>query len=598
MFENYSPPKTLREYAELERRINRIALQDPKMAIEVRRDLCKKDLFYLGRYVSLLRFGLKVLPALDGSGRPEKRCPLDSPVAIEVARILENMGNRSLFIGGRGMLKSTFYILRLIQLIIIDPDVRILVVCSKKYLAERRLRKLIEEIDKNRYLRELFPDVFWETLERKRAKVPWSEKSLVVKRTGTYLEGTVDSAGALDSLPISVHYNFIMGDDMEEPSNVTDATLPQLIESLEHIAPLLAGEGSVFNTIGTYHHPQGLHAVALPEAGWTEFILPAVDRSNIPEGYVDIPFKGGSKAVWHHEIGGVPRYDTPTYLAEQFLTMKPDAYQTQFWCVKPGEVNRALDPDRLQWYLAPGYVSTIRDMGHYHLDMKLLSQCELVLLVDPAHSKGAGADATAMLMVGLWQNGTTRMVIVLDGYLSPYLRRAGRLAVATALIRKWGPAQVRWESFSQVEDDKELDEQLPTAGIRNVQVVGYTNFMPKPVRTVETIQPWLVNGELWVPRGLAINNFPAPDTTLGIPFCSEVDVSQELMKEMNGFPGSNKNHLLDCLSMCNEASSKKGKIAKRRPPLRWGGPLAKVQRARFDAVIPADYRFDYPRLLC
>lgn len=545
---------------------------DPASFISTTRYLCQVDLFYFMRYVSLARHGMKWLAALDDPFKSEYRCFLDAPIVIRMARVMESLGNKTLLIGGRGLVKSTLHVGDVIRQILIDPQVKILCIASTKDLATRTVGKIMVEIDQNQFLRSLFPEIFWDNGRRdaKRAGVQWTSQSLTVKRHGGHKEGTVDAAGCLDGLPIGVHYHQIRGDDMEEPKNVTENVLPKLLAVLEHIPPLTTGHGAVWNTIGTFHHARGLHAEGLPEAGWNTIQIPSVDTSEVPKGFLEIPFGNSTRKVWWNEIGGTPIYDTGEFLADKLLTMKARSYASQYLCKKPNEIEKKLDEKLINWY----YIDT-KVAGHYmafQMSSDVLKGCENVLLVDPAHNKSGGAkvaDQTCMLVVGLYQSGSTKMVIIRDAYYSPFLSRPGRLYVAMKLIVKWGIRQVRWEAFGAVEDHLELPGYLKERGVdtRNFTVTPYTTKVKKEVRAIEILQPLLIQGQLYAPCYHVINKYPEPNEREGVPPVPEQELAALLKAEFRTYPEGGM-HFIDTLGMVSEINAKAGR--RRRPELQWG----------------------------
>ncbi|MGL4591696.1 MAG: hypothetical protein ACRCVZ_07620, partial [Aestuariivirga sp.] len=335
----YRPPSDLAGYAQLEANITARERQAPEQAREIRRYLGRNDLYYLGRYVSTMKSISRRFHALDGSSRIETRNILDVPVAIEISRIVQYQSHRSLFVGGRGMLKSAFLVLDILRLVILNSNARQLVLRSVKDLAYDHLHKIRQEVELCPTWYELWPEVFWKSAIERRAhpgKPAWSpQKGLTFKRTTAALEATVQAAGAIDGLPIGFHFDYIHGDDIEEPRNVSTAELPKLQNLNENVGPLKAGDHTKFRVIGTYHHPEGYHAKMLPEAGWQVIELPSVDRNDIPEGSIQVEHGGTIRHVWWSEIGGRPRFELAHYLAEQYLDMKPRAYRTQYLCERP-----------------------------------------------------------------------------------------------------------------------------------------------------------------------------------------------------------------------------------------------------------------------
>jgi hypothetical protein len=562
MFEagGYSPPLDLAGYARLESNIELLGRHHPELAREARCFIGQNDLYYLARYVSSMRLVKRRFLALDGSGRIEERNMLDVPVALDVARIVQSQSHRSLFIGGRGMLKSAMLVLDIIRLMIVNPNGRQLVLRSVKDLAKVHLAKIREELETNPRWGELWPDVFWASpQERRKSKAVWSPNNgLTVKRSVAALEATVTAAGALDGLPIGYHFDHIHGDDIEEPRNVSITELPKLQTLNEKVGPLLAGLDSRFRVIGTYHHPEGYHAKMLPDAGWQVITLPSVDPSNIPQGHIEVKSGDGTRKVAWAEIGGMPRYELPEYLAQQFLDMRGFQYNVQYLCRKPTEWAREMDPNQVKW------------QDHSQIPEEVRLRGSRVLLVDPGHNKGPSSDPSCFLVVSLYKTGSAaRWILVESGYYSPFLRVSGRVKVAMALIKRYSIQSVRWEAYGQVEDHLELIDALRAVGISGVSVTPVNYRGTKADRARTTIQPLLEAGELYCPKYLPINEFPPANDT-DIPRPPECDLAQLLRQSLTDFPAGG-GHLLDCLSLLSERQ-------KSNPPPRlpWGNVTPNV----------------------
>lgn len=482
--------------------------------------------------------------ALDGSDRIEERPFVDSPVAIEVARIIQYLEDRTLFIGARGLLKSTMLIYDMLRRGLRYPNSATLLVRSTKDMASEHIRTMLEELTVNDDLVKFFPEVLWRTTqERKRDGAVWSKEKLTFKRTVARKEGTIQASGVIDGVPISVHFGRITGDDMEDPRNVEGTRLASLREGFRALVPLLDGHGSVFNAIGTYHHPQGLHAQVMPEAGWQTIRLPAVFEDDIPEGAVEIKHNGEPKSILWTEIGGRPRYEPGPFLALQYASMGRQKYGVQYLARTPNEAVKNLDSDML-----------VRFSGWGEVDERIRSRCTMVLLVDPATGSNALTDPSCLLVCALYQDPATKAkrVYIVDGYYSSLLRAAGRLKVAMWLIRRWGVTWVRIEVPLFCEDDEELRKCLMRERMTHVQVQGIKPDRSKGEGVNSFLGPRLSERAIYINTHMVVNGtFSDPDVPRDTPY----DLYRGIVREIDEFiPGQSVNdHCIDALNLLRDS---------------------------------------------
>ncbi len=118
-----------------------------------------------------------------------------------------------MMVGSRGIFKTSFGTIgRAIQLCMINPNVRILVVCNTADNARQKVGQIKDQFDRNVKLRELMGSIIPMSTRGRESK-RWSRLALVLNRTGIHSEATVTAAGVETQLA-GDHYDWILGDDI------------------------------------------------------------------------------------------------------------------------------------------------------------------------------------------------------------------------------------------------------------------------------------------------------------------------------------------------------------------------------------------------
>lgn len=183
------------------------------------RERCKNDLHYLNQHV------LRESSALELS-----------PLHEEMAKFISSDAKRKMVLIPRGHLKTTVCTVgRVCQLIMQNPEIRILIVNVKLDNAIGFLRKIKSHFETN----EVFKWLNREILPEKNAK--WTETEIIVRRRGAFQEATVEVIGVLGSL-VSKHYDVIIYDDVVDGDNTAtkeqiDKVLRWWRESLSLLEP-------------------------------------------------------------------------------------------------------------------------------------------------------------------------------------------------------------------------------------------------------------------------------------------------------------------------------------------------------------------------
>jgi hypothetical protein len=123
-----------------------------------------------------------------------------------------------------------------IQEILEDPNCSIAIFSLKKDTAVPFLRQIKTELEVNRNLQQLYPDIFYENPQAESPK--WSERDgIQVRRTegtGTTKEPTVTAWGLIDGLPTGGHFTHRIYDDIVTEKSVgTPDAIRKTTERLE-----------------------------------------------------------------------------------------------------------------------------------------------------------------------------------------------------------------------------------------------------------------------------------------------------------------------------------------------------------------------------
>ena len=155
------------------------------------RKLCKESLYFFGR---------ELLGYTDSEPEPHER----------MCHFLQSDAPKKLLVGSRGIYKTSFgTIAKAMQLLLIDPNARILIVQNTETNAETRMKEIKSHFEDNPRVKQIFGD----QIPKKKSGVEWSVKALRLNRTGVYGEASITRAG-VDTQLASLHFTHILGDDV------------------------------------------------------------------------------------------------------------------------------------------------------------------------------------------------------------------------------------------------------------------------------------------------------------------------------------------------------------------------------------------------
>jgi hypothetical protein len=187
---------------------------------------------------------------------------------IPVSCIQVEAGN-GLYLVGKSLItthNSTIKtIARTIQRMAKYPNKCTMIASHTRPAAKKFLRSIMQYTEKSDILKCAFPDVFWSDPRKEAPK--WSEDDgIVVKRSSVgRVEATVEAWGLKEGMPIGVHFDWILSDDLETKDDVKNpAVIQQVRDAMDLTEDLLTGGGSVDITGTPYSH-EGVYVPFMQE---------------------------------------------------------------------------------------------------------------------------------------------------------------------------------------------------------------------------------------------------------------------------------------------------------------------------------------------
>src|SRR5262245_35682623 len=372
----------------------------------VRRTLATEDLFYL-------------LTSVCG------RLDMMHPWIFARAREVQAAPDGYLDLWGRDHYKSTLLTFGLSLLKIIrDPEITIGILSHTRPIAKGFLKQLKREMEANRDLQQLFPDVFYS--EPAREAPMWSEDGgLIVRRKTNPKEATLEAWGLVDGQPTSKHWKDRDYDGIVTRESVTTADMIRKTTEAFELSGNLGSEGGTMRAVGTRYALHDTYSVILQRGVLAPRVYPATDDGTLQGKPVLFTAKRWADAK---------KLQASTIAAQ--LLMNPLA--------------AGMATFQADW-LKPYYVRP-RTMNIY-------------IMGDPSRRPAAEAratDSTAIAVIGVSATGGRYL---LDGYCHR-MPLTERWTTLKGLYWKWYNApgviavQVGWERYGLQADDQYFQEQM------------------------------------------------------------------------------------------------------------------------------------------
>ncbi len=329
-------------------------------------------------------------------------------------REVEARPDGMLDIWGREHYKSTVITFAgVIQEILRDPEITVGIFSHTRPIAKAFLAQIKREFEANELLRDLFPDVLWESPERQAAA--WSLEGIIVKRRGNPKEMTIEAHGLVDGQPTSKHFALMVYDDVVTRESVS--TPEQIAKTTEawELSDNLGSSGGRKWHVGTRYHFSDTYEAIMKRGAAALRHRPATH-----DGTMDGEPVLFTMDEWRRKV----RDQGEATIAAQMLGNPLAGHQRMF---------------------------DVEDLQIYEVRPETLM---VYLMVDPARSTKKDSANTAMVVVGMDYAGNKYL---LDG-------RAHRMDLQTRwtmmrdLWRKWVGApgvqgvRVGYEKFGALAD--------------------------------------------------------------------------------------------------------------------------------------------------
>ncbi len=313
-----------------------------------------------------------------------------------------------------------------IQEVIKNPEITIGIFSFNKPTAKKFLSQIKKELETNRELVAIYPEVFWSS-PRQHAPL-WSvDKGLVVKRNGNPKESTFEAHGLVDGQPTGAHFLLRVYDDVVTLESVTSPEMVHKTTNAWEISDNLGARG-----------PDGI------KRAWH-----TGTRYSFADTYQEIIDKNALKVRLHPAThnglaDGNPVFLSPAAWAALKVKQGPATIACQ-QLMNPAAGNEAMF--RKEWLS--------------FIDIRP-STLNVYIMVDPANSKKKGSDNTAMSVVGV-DAGNNRYL--LDGYRHKMGLRE-RWTALYGLVKVWRAmpgvqlVKVGYERYGMQADLEYFNEQM------------------------------------------------------------------------------------------------------------------------------------------
>lgn len=319
-------------------------------------------------------------------------------------------------------------------------------------IAKGFLRQIKLEMEGNRLLQRIFPDVLYSDPKGQSPK--WSEDDgLIVKRKSNPKEATIEAHGLVDGQPTGKHFNVRLYDDIVTERSVTTPDMIKKVTDQWGLSLNLGTEGGFERYAGT--------------------------RYNYNDTYKTLIDTGMKVRKYPATLDGKPD-GKPTFRSQEWIDSKKRAGSYIFSC---------------QQLLEPKEDSV---MGFSTGDIRFYKQnpqsTNNYILCDPANSKKQNSDWTTFWVIG---TGSDNNFYVMD-MLKDRLKLTERADVLFDLHKKWKPLAVGYERYGMQSDIDHFEDRMERQSYRfTITEVG--GSMAKNDRILR-LAPLFEDNRLWFPE--------------------------------------------------------------------------------------------------
>lgn len=379
------------------------------------------------------------------------------------------------------------------QDIVLDPNIRILLVASSSTNAKRFLLEIQKHFLMNKMFRWLYPEV----VPPEVTKARWNAEELEVPREVMFREPTIDTIGAKGAVA-SRHYNIIRGDDIiGEKELQSEIEMEKTIEWASGLESLLVSPiEDRIDFVGTRWRTDDVYAYLEKFYGHNSEAIEIGPHAT----------KIGELVLYRREAmeNGHPIF--PEMFSEDFfnrmLRENPHRYAAQYANNPRAAGLTLVQPEWLRYYKLTGpELSVITKQGPDGVvETVRVDDLTRILVYDPSVGESRRSARTAMLVLGKQENGTD--VFVLDTRIGRYTPDRA-IDLLFELDTQWNldllsiedvayQAAIKFWLHQKAESDR-----LPVPPIRP--------YKPGPQKSkderIKGLQPLFRAGQIWYQEG-------------------------------------------------------------------------------------------------
>ncbi len=442
--------------------------------------MCRTDLFFLLHHLC-------------------QRIDIERPWLFERCREVQADPNGHLDLWARDHYKSTIItfgqtLQDVINYILEGRQITIGIFSHTRPIAKAFMRQLKREMEQNKLLPELFPEVFWDDPKSQAPK--WSEDDgLILKRRDNPKEATIEAWGLVDGQPIGKHFTHLIYDDVVTMESVNTPDMIKKTTDAWAMSTNLGTQDGISRYIGTRYHFNDTYREIIARGA----ALPRIHTATT-DGTPD-----GEPVLLTREQLQKKRRDQGPYIFASQMLQNPRADETQ-----------GFRREWLRWHTG----------GEF-------THCNRYIIVDAASEKKKESDFTVMAVLALGPDE--------NYYLADLVRdRLNLTQKADWLFRlhkKWKPISVGYEKNGFVSDIQHMRDRMGRENY-NFNIHELKQSVPKPDR-IRALIPLYEQGRFYLPQSRFMTTYDGRTIDL---------IDQFLSEEYDAFPVPVHDDVLDAMS--------------------------------------------------
>ena len=355
------------------------------------------------------------------------------PWIYQRCREVERDADGYIDIWGREHYKSTIITFAgSIQEVLRDPEITIGIFSHTKHIAKSFLGQIARELESNRKLHILFPDILYDNPQKQSQS--WSlDGGIAVKRTTNPKEYTIEAHGLVDGQPTSKHFQLLIYDDVVTRESVSTPEQVTKTTQAWELSDNLGVAGGRKWHVGTRYSFGDTYEQIMARGAARPRVYPATDDGTIT---------------------GKPVLFTQAQWDKKVIDQGDETIACQMLCNPLAGTQRMFD---------------VQDIEEYEVRPETLM---VYIPIDPARSVKKDSANTAMPVIGIDYAGNKYL---LDGY-DHKMNLSERWERLRDLWRSWSQApgvqgvHVGYERYGAISDLEYFEERKRIEGCSGLNI--------------------------------------------------------------------------------------------------------------------------------